>query len=234
MFALPVRAFWLLPVVALLAAGCERSQSDTAQQKQKPPPPTVTVAQPLQRMVPNEQEHVGRFVAVDTVDVRARVSGYLAGVHFRDGQIVEKGDLLFTVDQRPFKITVDQTRANLAQDEANLALAESELSRAKELVMGASITRQVMDQRIAGRAAAEAGVKAQQAAVRQAELDLEFTELKSPIRGRIGDRRVSVGNFVSSATSPNSSVLASIQSIDPIRFEFSLDESAYLKLMRAG
>lgn len=223
---------WLVPVVAVLVGACDRSQSDA--QRPKPQPPTVTVALPLKRVIADEEEQVGRFVAVEAVDVRARVSGYLAAIHFQDGQMIEKGAKLFTIDRRSFEITLDQSRATLAQAEANLALAEADLARAKELVMGASITRQVMDQRIAARAAAEAAVMAQKAAVRQAQLDLEYTELKSPISGKIGDRRVSVGNFVSSATSPSSSVLASIQSIDPIRFEFTLDEAAYLRLQRAG
>lgn len=226
------RAIWLLPIVALALAACDRSQSDA--QKPKPQPPAVTVAQPLKRMVPSHEEQVGRFVAVDSVEIRSRVSGYLEAIHFRDGQIVEKGAKLFTIDRRPFEITVEQVRATLAQSEANLALAEADLARAKELVMGASVTRQQMDQRIAARAAAEAGVRAQKAAVRQAELDLEFTELKAPMSGRIGDRRVSVGNFVSSATSSGATMLGTIQSIDPIRFEFTLDESAWLRLERTG
>lgn len=226
------RATWLLPLVAVALAACERQQSDA--QRPKPQPPAVTVAQPLKRMVANDEEQVGRFVAVESVEVRSRVSGYLEAIHFRDGQLVEKGTRLFTIDRRPFEITLEQVRSTLAQAEANLALAEADLARAKELVMGASVTRQQMDQRIAARASAEAGLRAQRAAVRQAELDLEFTELKAPVTGRIGDRRVSVGNFVSSATSPGSSMLATIQSIDPIRFEFTLDESAYLRLERRG
>ena len=227
-----VRATWLLPLVAVALGACDRSQSDA--QKPKPQPPAVTVALPLKRIVPSHEEQVGRFVAVDSVEIRSRVSGYLAAIHFRDGQMVEKGARLFTIDRRPFEITLEQVRATLAQSEANLALAEADLARAKELVMGASVTRQQMDQRIAARASAEAAVRAQKAAVQQAELDLEFTELKSPISGRIGDRRVSIGNFVSSATSPGATMLATIQSIDPIRFEFTLDESAYLRLERSG
>ena len=230
MLARLARAVWLLPLLVLAVAGCEKPQ--TAQPK--PQPPAVTVAQPLKRTVASEEEQVGRFVAVESVDVRARVSGYLAAVNFKDGQYVDKGDRLFTIDRRPFEITVEQARATLAQAQANLQLAEADLARAKELVMGQSVTRQVMDQRIAARAAAEAGVRAQTAALRQAELDLEFTELTAPIAGRIGDRRVSVGNFVSSATSANASMLATIQSTDPIRFEFTLDESAYLRIERGG
>lgn len=225
-----VGAGWLLLMAALAVAGCERPQSDA--QRPPPAPPIVTVAQPLQRLVANEEEHVGRFAAVDAVEIKAKVSGYLNAVHFSDGQMVEAGQKLFTIDRRPFEIALEQTRANLRQAESNLVLAESDLARAKELVMGASITRQVMDQRAAARRSAEASVMAQRAAERQAMLDLEFTELIAPVSGRIGDNRVSVGNLVTAATSANSSVLATIQSIDPIRFEFTLDESAFLRLQR--
>lgn len=224
------RAVWLLPIIALAVAGCERSQSDV--QRPQPPPPTVTVAQPLQRLVANEEEQVGRFIAVDAVEIRAKVSGYLNAVHFEDGRLVQKGQKLFTIDKRPFEIALEQAQATLRQAESNLQLAESDLARAKELVMGASITKQTMDQRTAARRSAEATVMAQKAAVRQAMLDLEFAELTAPISGRIGDSRVSVGNLVTAATSANSSLLATIQSIDPIRFEFTLDESAYLRLQR--
>jgi len=223
---------WMLPVAALALAGCERSQSDV--QRPQPPPPTVTVAQPLKHLVPNEEEQVGRFVAVDAVEIKAKVSGYLSAVHFRDGQMVEKGRKLFTIDRRPFEIALEQARANLRQAESNLVLAESDLARAKELVMGASITQQTMDQRAAARRSAEAAVLAQRAAERQAMLDLEFTELTAPVSGRIGDNRVSVGNLVSAATTANSSVLSTIQSINPIRFEFTLDESSFLRLQRRG
>ncbi|MGE0765742.1 MAG: efflux RND transporter periplasmic adaptor subunit [Hyphomicrobiaceae bacterium] len=225
-----VGAAWLLLISALAISGCERSQSDV--QRPKPPPPTVTVATPLKRMVANEEEQVGRFVAVAAVEIKAKVSGYLSAAHFKDGQIVEKGQKLYTIDKRPFEIAVDQARANLQQSESNLILAESDLARAKDLVMGASITQQTMDQRAAARRSAQASVLAQKAAVRQALLDLEFTELTAPVAGRIGDNRVSVGNFVTAATSANSSILATIQSIDPIRFEFTLDESAFLRLQR--
>jgi RND family efflux transporter MFP subunit len=230
MSVIRIAAVALLPVAALALAGCERSQSDVS--RPQPPPPTVTVAKPLQRMVANEEEQVGRFTAVDAVEIRAKVSGYLSAVHFTDGQIVEKGQKLFTIDRRPFEIALEQSRANLRQAESTLALAESELTRAKELVMGASITQQTMDQRAAARRSAEAAVMAQKATVQQAMLDLEFSELTSPISGRIGDNRVSVGNLVTAATSANSSLLATIQSIDPIRFEFTLDESSYLRLLR--
>lgn len=220
----------LLPVVVLSLAGCEQPQSKA--QGALPPPPQVTVAHPLKRLVTEHDEYVGRFVAVDAVEVRARVSGYLEAVHFKDGQIVKKGDLLFTIDRRPFETALDQARASLAQAEANLIFAKGDLARAEDLVRGTTITQQVYDQRVQALSVAEASAKAQQAVVRQAELDLEFTELKAPVSGHIGDRRVSEGNLVTGGTGGNTTLLATIQSVDPIRFEFTLDETSYLRFAR--
>ena len=151
----------------------------------------MTVAKPIERGVTDQDEYVGRFVAVDSVEVRARVSGYLDQIHFRDGQMVKQGDLLFTIDKRPFQNTLAQARGNLAQAKANLAFAEADLERAKQLVRDRTITEQTFDQRTQAKRAREASVAANEAAVRQAELDLEFTELRAPVAGRIGDRRVS-------------------------------------------
>jgi RND family efflux transporter MFP subunit len=192
----------------------------------------VTVAKPAKRLVSDRDEYVGRFVAVDAIEVRARVSGYLDAIHFRDGQLVRKGDLLFTVDRRPFEATLAQTQATLAQARANLAYAEADLERGQGLVRGSTITQQTFDQRTQAKRVAEASVAAQEAAVRQATLDLEFTELRAPISGRIGDRRVSPGNLVTGGTTGTTTLLASITSIDPIRFEFTMDETSYLRNMR--
>src|SRR5205814_9965475 len=166
------------------------------------------------------------------VEVRARVSGYLDAVHFQDGQTVKQGDLLFTVDKRPFQASLDQAKANLAQAKANLAFAEADLARGQQLVRDKTITEQTFDQRTQVKRVAEASVQAQDAAVRQAMLDLEFTELKAPVAGRIGDRRVSPGNLVTGGTSGNTTLLAMIVSLDPIRLEFTFDESAYLRYQR--
>jgi RND family efflux transporter MFP subunit len=197
-----------------------------------PPPPTVTVAKPTERGVVDQDEYVGRFVAIDSVEVRARVSGYLDQVHFRDGQTVKVGDLLFTIDKRPFQNAVAQSRANLAQSKANLAFTTADLDRAKQLVRDRTITEQVFDQRTQAFGAATASVAANEAAVRQAELDLEFTELRAPVAGRIGDRRVSPGNLVTGGLAGNTSMLATIVSLDPIRFEFTFDEASYLRYER--
>ncbi len=222
---LPLLVLALTPIVA-----CERPASQA--QNGAPPPPQVTVATPARMEVADQQEFVGRFVAIDAVEVRARVSGYLDAIHFQDGQMVKKGDLLFTIDRRPFEASLDQARANLEQAKANLAFAESDLARAKNLERGTSITEQVFDQRVQARSSAEASVKSQEAAVRQAMLDLEFTELRAPVSGRIGDRRVSPGNLVTGGTGGETTLLATIESTDPIRFEFTLDESSYLRYLR--
>jgi len=146
---------------------------------------------------------------------------------------VKKGDLLFTIDRRPFKILLDQARANLAQARANLAFTENDLARAQQLVRDKTITEQSFDQRMQAKRVAEASVAANEALVRQAELDFaEFSELRAPVDGRIGDRQVSRGNLVTGGTGGNTTMLATIVSIDPIRFEFTFDEAAYLRYQR--
>jgi RND family efflux transporter MFP subunit len=215
----------------LLLVGCSESPQ---KQASAPPPPAVTVANPVRRVVIDQDEYVGRFVAVDSVEIRARVSGYLDRIDFTDGQMVKQGDLLFTIDKRPFQTTFDQAKANLAQAHANLAFAETDLARGAQLVRQSTITEQTFDQRTQVKRVAVASVQAQEAAVRQASLDLEFTELKAPVAGRIGDRRVSPGNLVTGGTAGNTSLLATIVSTDPIRFEFTFDEASYLRYERLG
>jgi len=218
----------LFVALLVLLAGCGQSQ----QQAAAPPDPAVTVAHPVRKTVVEQDEYVGRFTPVDSVEVRARVSGYLDQVHFTDGQMVKQGDLLFTVDKRPFQTSLDQAKANLAQARANLAFTEADLARAAQLVRDKTITEQTFDQRTQAKRVAEASVAAQEAAVRQASLDLEFTELRAPVAGRIGDRRVSPGNLVTGGTGGNTTMLATIVSQDPIRFEFTFDEAAYIRYER--
>jgi membrane fusion protein, multidrug efflux system len=218
----------LLTAAAL--AGCGQGEQ---QQKAAVPPPTVTVANPVKRTVVDQDEYVGRFVAVDSVEIRARLSGYLAAIHFTDGQMVKKGDLLFTIDRRPFEIALDQMRANLAQARANLAYTQADLSRGQELLHNKTITEQSYDQRVQAKSVAEAAVKSQEAMVHSAELDLDqYSELRAPIDGKIGDRRVAVGNLVTGGPGGNTTLLATIVSVDPIRFEFTFDEASYLRYQR--
>jgi RND family efflux transporter MFP subunit len=222
-----MKTMFLAAIIAIAPAlaACEQSQSRP--QAVAPPPPQVTVAKPVSKMIADQDEYVGRFVAVESVEVRARVSGYLDAIHFQDGQMVKKGDRLFTIDRRPFETALAQTEAGLAQAKANLAFAESDLARAQGVAIGTVITKQTFDQRTQVKRVAEAAVIVQEAVVRQAALDLEFTELRAPVSGRIGDRRVSIGNLVTGGTAGNTSLLATIESIDPIRFEYTLDEGSY-------
>ena len=214
--------------LCLLLAAC----TESAKPPSAPPPPEVTVMQPKQQELQDEDDYVGRFVAVNAIEVRARVSGSLETVHFRDGTQVKQGDLLFSIDRRPFQNTLDQSRATLAQALANRDFAEQDYARAQQLVRDKTITEQALDQRLQSLRNTRAAVESAQALVKQAELDLQFTELRAPIDGRIGDRRVSPGNLVTGGTSGNTSLLATIITQDPIHFEFTLDESAYLRYKR--
>jgi RND family efflux transporter MFP subunit len=217
-----------LVLAAPVLAACGQSQPPGVS---APPPPAVTVAKPIERNITDHDEYVGRFVAVNSVEVRARVSGYLGEVHFHDGQTVKQGDLLFTIDKRPFQNAVAQARGALAQAKANLSFTQADLDRAKLLVRDRTITEQVFDQRTQAFRGAEASVATNEAAVKQSELDLEYTELRAPVAGRIGDRRVSPGNLVTGGTGATT-MLANIVSLDPIRFEFTMDEASYLRYER--
>jgi RND family efflux transporter MFP subunit len=217
-----------LLAIATLVASCSEPQQQTG----APPPPSVTVAKPIKRTVVDYDEYVGRFTAINAVEVRARVAGYLDKLHFKDGQIVKQSDLLFTIDKRPFQNSLDQARANLVQAQSNLAFTESDYTRGQQLVRDKTITEQTFEQRAQLFRNAKASVANAEAAVRQAELDLEFTELRAPIEGRIGDRRVSPGNLVTGGTGGNTTLLATIVSIDPIYFEFTFDEASYLRYQR--
>lgn len=223
--ALPVRIAAATLIFSALA-GCGETPPAA------PPPPPVTVAKPVKQEIVDMDEYVGRFIAVNMVEVRARVSGYLEKVYFKDGAIVREGDLLFSIDKRPFQNALDQAKGTLAQAQANLAFTESDLVRAQKLVGDKTISEQAFEQRTQAKRTAAAVVASSEAAVRQAELDLQFTELRAPITGRIGDRRVSPGNLVTGGTSGNTTLLATIVSIDPIHFEFTADEGAFLRYER--
>jgi RND family efflux transporter MFP subunit len=215
-------------VLATLVASCGEKQ----QQAAAPPPPNVTVAVPMKRTVSDFDEYVGRFAAVSLVEVRARVSGYLEGIHFKDGQLVKQGDLLFTIDKRPFQNALAQASATLAQAKSNLAFTEADFIRGQQLVKEKTITDQTFEQRSQAYRNAQAAVAGAEAALRTAQLDLEFTELRAPISGRIGDRRVAEGNLVTGGTSGNTTLLATIVTNDPIHFEFTFDEASYLRYER--
>ena len=195
------------------------------------PPPTVIVSAPLQREIVDWDVFTGRFDAVDTVEVRSRVSGYLQSVHFQDGDLVKEGDLLYVIDQRPFLIEVERAKARLKEAEAAQSLATAELERARQLLQRNNISRSVYDERVQDRLVAEASIAAAEAELESAELDLTYTQIEAPISGRISRNLVSVGNLIQGG-SEGSSLLTNIVSIDPIHFYFESDEATFLHYTR--
>lgn len=193
-----------------------------------PPVPMVTVAAPVQSEVNLWDDYVGRFEASRTVEVRPRVSGQIVAVHFKDGAIVHKGQLLFTVDPRPFTAALAEARAGVATARSELALAETNLGRARRLLEADAISQANVDQLTAQVQTARAALAAAQARVQQRALDVEFTRIRAPITGRISDRRIDAGNIVS-AGADGGTLLTTINALDPIYFTFDVPESLYLK-----
>lgn len=191
-------------------------------------PPPVTVAKPVVKDITEYDEYIGRFEAIDQVDLRAQVSGYLDRVNFIDGALVKKGDLLFVIDQRPYRLALEEARAALASAKAELEFATTDLRRAETLRQGGNVTEQVFDQRRQRVSTARAAVDRNQATQNRAQLDLEFTEIRAPIDGRVSRRLVSIGNLIK----PNETVLTNIVSVAPIQFYFDVDERSYLAYSR--
>jgi RND family efflux transporter MFP subunit len=224
----PLLASLTLVLAAALAA-CDEAPDGAAQaQGAAQPPPEVTVATPLVRRLTEWDEFTGRFEAVQRVEIRARVSGYLQEIGFQDGQIVEAGQVLFVVDPRPYEAARDRIKAQIADAEAQLKLAQLEQGRTAQLVETSATARARLDQRNAELQAAEASLAAAQAQLRDAELNVGFTKVTAPFRGRISDRRVDVGNLVSDQT-----LLTTIVQLDPIYLVFDMSESDFLAYQRA-
>jgi RND family efflux transporter MFP subunit len=212
---------------ALALAGCDDGASGQAGAAPAAPP-EVTVAHPLAQELVEWTEFTGRFAAVQEVELRARVSGYLATIDFRDGQIVDKGQSLFLIDPRPFEAALARARADLASAQAQLELAKLQFDRVAQLVGSPAFAQTNYDQRLQERSAAEASLGAAQAAVEQAQLNLDYTRITAPIAGRISDRRLDIGNLVTEAT-----VLTTIVSQTPIYFVFDMSEADFLAYQRA-
>ena len=194
-------------------------------------PLPVSVAAPISKSIVEWDEYTGRFEAIDRVDVVARVSGFLESVHFKEGDVVSKGQLLFVIDPRPFKAQRNAAAAALAAARTRLELAEKELKRAERLVKRNNISEEILDQRRATKESARTDVLAAAAELRIAELDVEFTQIKAPFRGRISDARIDVGNFVDGG-SAQATLLTTVVSMDPILFTFSASEAEFLKYSR--
>jgi multidrug efflux system membrane fusion protein len=191
-------------------------------------PPKVTVAKPVVKDVVEYDEFTGRFAAVDSVDVRARVSGYLERVAFSDGAIVKKDDVLFVIDRRPYKAALDQARANVASAQARLTFSQTDFERANSLQRTGNISDQSVDQRRQSFVSARADLDNAEAALRNAQLNYDFTEVRAPVAGRISRRNISVGNLVNA----NETLLTNIVTLDPIYFYFDVDERSYLAYSR--
>jgi membrane fusion protein, multidrug efflux system len=212
--------------VALALNACDKPAPAASPQL-----PAVTVARPLQQNITEWDEYTGRFVAVQTVEVRARVSGFIDSIHFRDGQIVKQGDLLFIIDPRPYRLAVDQAKAEVERAQAKLELANLDVERATPLVRNQTLTGREFDTRQSTQKDAQAAVASSQAALKQAELNLEWTEVRAPIAGRVSDRRVDIGNLITGGTT-GTTLLTAIVSIDPIHFVFDGSEADFLRYLR--
>jgi RND family efflux transporter MFP subunit len=196
-------------------------------------PPPVTVSAPVQKNVTEWDEYTGQFAAVDYVEIRARVSGYLTEIHFTDGQIVNKGDLLFVIDPRPYEIELQQAQAQHATAEATLDLANRELQRAATLREKDFVAQSTYDQRLQTMKSAAASVETGKAAIRQAQLDLEFSHIVAPVTGRISQHQVSIGNLVAGGSTGTPTLLTTIVSLDPIYLNFDMSEAQFLSYERA-
>ena len=196
--------------------------------------PQVVVSKPLVREVDARLGFLGQFSAVEQVELRAQVGGTLTGIHFKDGDVVHKGDLLYTIDSRPYEIRLAQANAQLDTARARLALASRELNRAQTLAAKAAGTEQAVDQRTNDQRAAQAAADDAKAQIRDAEFDLEHCRITAPFTGRIGTHLVSVGNLIAgsrAATSPTT-LLATLVSLDPIYLDFDMSESDFLTFSR--
>jgi len=224
-------------LAALMAFGGARAwHRDATPPPPAPAPPLVTVSTPLRETVASTTSFLGQFSAVDNVELRAQVGGTLIAISFTDGQIVHKGDPLFTIDPRPFQIKLDQTVAQLQSAQARQALDEAELWRAQQLKRTNFGTAETVDLRAAELRGALADVDAAKAAIRDAELDLEFSHVVAPFTGRMGAHLVSVGSLVSGSRggAGPTTLLATIVSLDPIHLDFDMSEADYLAWRRAN
>jgi RND family efflux transporter MFP subunit len=199
-----------------------------------PPPPTVTVATPLVRPVAEWDDYSGRFEASKSVEVRPRVAGAISGVYFADGSYVRQGQLLFTIDQRPYMAALNEARAAVASARSDLALAQADLGRATRLLAVDAVSRSDVDRLRAKVEASQAELAAATSRVQARALDLSFTQVRAPISGRISDRRIDPGNLVQAGgAGGEGTLLTTINAIDPIYFTFDASEALFLKARRA-
>jgi multidrug efflux system membrane fusion protein len=214
----------LIVLAALALSGC----GDKPPQQAAPAAPPVTVAQPVKRTVTDWDEFTGRFEAVEEVQIRARVGGFVTSVEFRDGAFVKAGDLLYVIDARPFEAVAEQAEGQLSDARAKAELAKRELDRGLNLVQTSAVSEQVVDQRRQALQAAHASEMQAEGALKAAKLNIEFTHVMAPIAGRVSRHLVTPGNLVQGSDGA-STLLTSIVSLDPIYLYFDVDEATYLR-----
>jgi len=204
-----------------------------AQAEAAPPPPRVTVSLPLVKEITEWDEYTGQFSAVQEVEIRARVSGYLQSIHFQDGQFVKAGDLLYVIDSRPFEIALASAEAQTASAQAAIDLAQAQLSRAEALRKDDFVSKSAYDERLQESRAAIANLGVAKALVEAAKLDLDYTHVTAPIGGRISATGVDIGNLVTGGNTGATTLLTTIVSVDPIQIDFDISESNLLEYQRA-
>ena len=217
---------WAPLAAALVLASCGTRPAPA------PPPPKVKVVQPVAREIVEWDEYTARLDAVDSVEVRPRVSGYLQSIHFQDGAIVKKGDLLFLIDPRPYEAALHHAEADAELAKSRLALARKNFARAADLLKSHAISQEESDIRESNLRQAEASVEEAQAAVDAARLDVEFTRVSAPIGGRVGRKLVTEGNLINGGVGTQGTLLTTIVSLDPIYAYFEADEGSLLKYNR--
>ncbi len=226
-----VRIAWLVPACILLILTCGCRPASTSPPPSAAASPVVTVAHPLARRLADWDEFTGRLAAPESVEIRARVSGYLDRVHFREGAEVQPGDLLFTIDPRPYRAGLDRASAELARARHRAQLTAIEATRAKGLFASRAISADNHDERLQAAAEAAEAVRSAEASLASAQLELEFTEIRSPVRGRVSNARVTVGNLVQGGTVA-SAVLTTVVSLDPVWCYLEIDERSALRYRR--
>ena len=214
-------------MLALLSA-CGKSDGQPAAGGMPPPPP-VSVAQVIEKEVKEYDEFSGRLVAVERVEIRPRVSGYIHSIHFADGKEVKKGDLLFVIDPRPYQADLQKAEAELSASKSRAELSRSQMNRTAKLLEDKFISKEAYDERVSSMGEASANSRAAQAAVNAARLSLEFTQVRAPISGRISQAEVTTGTLISGGQAGEASLLTTIVSLDPIYAYFESDEQMYLK-----
>ena len=220
------RARWASLAAALVLSSCGPRPAPA------PPPPKVKVVQAVAREITEWDEYTARLDAIDSVEVRPRVSGYLQSIHFQDGAIVHKGDLLFLIDPRPYEAALRRAEADVDLAESRLALARKNFARAADLLASHAISQEESDIRASNLRQAEASVGEAQAAVDAARLEVEFTRVSAPVAGRVGRKLVTEGNLINGGVGTQGTLLTTIVSLDPIYAYFEADEGALLKYSR--